>query len=286
MKKGLFSIIAFVICLVLLVLSVQFYLDARRHLLMRELADRDAAVTTGQIAQTGNTRENAVTRAIEEYSPAVIGIHVTRIEEYSSNPFFNDPFFSRFFPNNIYKKRIQSLGSGVIISEDGYIVTNAHVLGDNAVEIYVTLSGGKRCRAELIGTDPLTDIALLKIDRKELPYIEMGDSDAIIIGEWVVALGNPFGLFNVSNKPIATVGIISSMNMNFGETRDGHVYQDMIQTDASINSGNSGGALVNMDGELIGINTFIFTGNDYNASGSIGIGFAIPINRATPNKTS
>ncbi|MFO7841712.1 MAG: trypsin-like peptidase domain-containing protein [Fidelibacterota bacterium] len=285
MKKGLFSIIVFTICLVLLVLSVQFYLDARRHQLIRELTSEDT-VDTGNADRSELTdkritinRETAVTRTIAAASPAIIGIHVTMIQEYSNNPFFNDPFFRRFFPNNIYKKRIQSLGSGVLISEDGYIVTNAHVLGDSAVEIYVTLSGGKRYPAERVGADPLTDIALLKIDEKDLPYMEMGDSDDIMIGEWVIALGNPFGLFNVSDKPIATVGIISSTNMNFGETREGYVYQNMIQTDASINSGNSGGGLVNMNGELIGINTFIFTGNDYGSSGSVGIGFAIPINR-------
>jgi len=285
MKKSIFSIIALVISVIMLIVSLQFYLDTRRHLLMKSLITPDSiSVQIPEIEDRLNineslfsSRETAITQTISQVSPAITGIHVTRIKQYSNNPFFSDPFFSRFFPNNIYKKKIQSLGSGVLISSDGYIVTNAHVVGVDAVEVYATLSGGKRYPAEIIGMDALTDIALLKINSEDLPYIKMGDSKDIIIGEWVIALGNPFGLFDVSNKPIVTSGIISSIHMDFGETESGHVYQDMIQTDASINSGNSGGALVNMSGELIGINTFIFQGKS--SSGSIGIGFAIPINR-------
>ncbi len=282
MKKGMFSVIALIVSLVLLILSFQLYLDTRRQLLIQEIQQIDTSRTTQRIIKNNDitqARETAITQTISSSSPAIVGIHVTRIKQYTNNPFFNDPFFSRFFPNNIYKKRIQSLGSGVVISENGYIVTNAHVLGENAVEIFVTLMGGTRYPADMVGIDPLTDIALLKIDVNNLPYMEMGNSDDIIIGEWVIALGNPFGLFNVSNKPIATAGIISSIDMNFGETESGHVYQNMIQTDASINSGNSGGALVNMQGELIGINTFIFSGDNTGNHGSIGIGFAIPITR-------
>ena len=286
MKKGFFSIITLIICFVLLIISLQFYLDTRRHLLFESIQTVDTTLTVQQQQQDRilknetikNGRETAITETIASSSPAITGIHVTRVQQYSNNPFFSDPFFSRFFPNNTYKKRIQSLGSGVLISPDGYIVTNAHVLGNNAVEIYATLMGGARYPAEIVGRDELTDIALLKIDAENLPFIKMGKSDAIIIGEWVIALGNPFGLFDVSNKPIVTAGIISSIHMDFGENESGHVYQDMIQTDASINSGNSGGALVNMSGELIGINTFIFNANT-GSSGSIGIGFAIPINR-------
>ncbi len=291
MRKGIMSIVALIICTLMLILSLQFYLDTRRHLLFEQIEQRnsDTLRIQDQDPETRlslnktleDQRNTAITRAIEQTSNAITGIHVTRIKKVSNNPFFTDPFFSRFFPNNIQKKKIQSLGSGVLISEDGYIVTNAHVLGENAVEVYVTMSGGKRYLAEVIGTDALTDIALIKIESEiPLPYVKLGNSDEIIIGEWVIALGNPFGLFDVSNKPIATSGIISSLNMNFGETESGHVYQNMIQTDASINSGNSGGALINMVGELIGINTFIFNGGSTNGNGgSIGIGFAIPINR-------
>ncbi|MFA6618609.1 MAG: trypsin-like peptidase domain-containing protein [Candidatus Neomarinimicrobiota bacterium] len=289
-KKGLFSVIALFLCVVLFILSLQFYLDTRRHLLFAQANQQSIDTLYVQansqemrlaINESLETqRQTAITQTIKKTSPAITGIHVTRIREYSNNPFFSDPFFSRFFPNNVYKKKIQSLGSGVLISEDGYIVTNAHVLGENAIEVYATLSGGERFMAEIIGSDALTDIALLKIESDTpLPSVELGDSDEIMIGEWVIALGNPFGLFDVSNKPIVTAGIISSLNMNFGETESGHVYQDMIQTDASINSGNSGGALINMDGELIGINTFIFNGGNHSSGGSIGISFAIPINR-------
>ena len=146
------------------------------------------------------------------------------------------------------------------------------------MEIVVTLKGGKSYDAALIGVDNLTDIALIKIKDVNLPFATLGDSDKLIVGEWAIALGNPLGLFDVSNQPTATAGIISGIEMDFGLKEAGHVYQDMIQTDAAINPGNSGGPLVNALGEVIGINTFIMTGSNY-TSGSIGIGFAIPINR-------
>jgi serine protease Do len=169
------------------------------------------------------------------------------------------------------------MGSGVLVSPDGYIITNTHVV-DNAMEIVVTLKGGKSYDAQLVGVDNLTDIALLKIDDDNLPFAELGDSDKLIVGEWAIALGNPLGLFDVSHQPTATAGIISGVEMDFGLKEAGHVYQDMVQTDAAINPGNSGGPLVNALGEVIGINTFIMTGSNH-AYGSIGIGFAIPINR-------
>lgn len=222
-------------------------------------------------------RQNAITEIIEECSPAIVGIHVTRIQKYTQNNSFNDPFFNHFFPPRIYKKKVKSMGSGVIISEDGLILTNAHVVGTNALEIVVTSTTGEKFNAKIIGIDDLSDIALLKINKKNCPFLKMSNSDEIIIGEWVVALGNPFGLFDLNFQPVATIGIISSTNLDFGEQQSGRVYQDMIQTDASINSGNSGGALVNVLGEIIGINTFIFSNTS--SSGSIGIGFAIPINR-------
>ncbi|HDR04866.1 MAG TPA: trypsin-like serine protease [Candidatus Marinimicrobia bacterium] len=223
------------------------------------------------------SRHTAITRAIESASPAVVGIHVTQIKEYAARSIFDDPLWNMMFPGQVYRQRVKSMGSGVIISADGLVVTNAHVVED-AVETYITLAGGSEYKAQIIGADKLTDIALLKIDRDEaFPSIKIGNSDDIIIGEWAVALGNPFGLFDVNNQPTATLGIISSINLDFGE-QDGRVYQDMIQTDASINTGNSGGALVNVLGELIGINTFIFTGGGANR-GSVGVGFAIPVSR-------
>ncbi|MEJ2629260.1 MAG: trypsin-like peptidase domain-containing protein, partial [bacterium] len=147
--------------------------------------------------------------------------------------------------------------------------------------IVVTMTDNKKFKAELVGSDEKYDVALLKIDGENLPYIPLGNSDDIIIGEWVIALGNPFGLFDVSAKPTVTVGVVSAADMDFqGEYAiQGRSYTDMIQTDASINGGNSGGPLVNSLGECIGINTFIFSGSQYEKT-SIGIGFAIPINRA------
>jgi serine protease Do len=172
---------------------------------------------------------------------------------------------------------IESLGSGFLISPDGYLVTNEHVVED-ANKILVTLPGGKRYNAEVIGTDHVSDIAFLKIEGDNFPFIKIGNSANLIIGEWVIALGNPFGLFEINDQPTVTVGIISAVNRDWGKTESNRLYLDMIQTDAAINTGNSGGPLVNALGEVIGMNTFIFTGNKYR-EGSIGIGFAIPINR-------
>jgi len=221
------------------------------------------------------SRQTAITRAIDKVSNAVVGINVTQLKKQKVNPFF-DPFWGGFLP---YTKtfKVKNMGSGVLVSPDGYIVTNAHVV-DNALEVVVTLLGGKSYDAEVVGIDNPSDIALIKINDEDLPHAQLGNSDQLIVGEWAIALGNPLGLFDVNNKPTATAGIISGTDMDFGLKEAGHVYQDMIQTDASINPGNSGGPLVNALGEVIGISTFIMTGSNY-SSGSIGIGFSIPINR-------
>ena len=224
------------------------------------------------------SRQNAITRAISKVGPAVASINVIQIKEYRSSPFFNDPLFQFLFPEEPYRQRVPSLGSGVVISSDGYIITNQHVI-EEADQILVTLPGGKEYEAELIGADRTTDIAVLKINGQKLPHARMGESSDILIGEWVIALGNPFGLFDVNKQPTATVGVVSSTNLDFGREHSGRVYQGMIQTDAAINRGNSGGPLCNALGEVIGINTFIYTSSGY-SEGSIGIGFAIPIDRA------
>jgi serine protease Do len=174
----------------------------------------------------------------------------------------------------MFSQKVKELGSGFLISPDGYIVTNDHVAG-NATEITVTLTDGKEYKAKLIGTDHSTDISLLKIEGTHFPFITLGNSDDVLIGEWVIALGNPFGLFNLNDKPTVTVGVISSTGMNL-EPLDNRYYLNMIQTDASINGGNSGGPLVNSVGDVIGMNTLIYTGG---GAGSIGLGFAIPINK-------
>ncbi|MEO8513307.1 MAG: trypsin-like peptidase domain-containing protein [Ignavibacteria bacterium] len=222
-----------------------------------------------------DTRENAITRTVGDVSKAVVGISVTEVREYR-DPFGDDPFFKQFFGDRSYKQEVQGLGSGFLISDDGYIITNDHVVG-NATKVVVTMTNGDHIDAEIIGKDSFSDIALLKINKSGLPYIKLGNSNDVLIGEWAVALGNPFGLFEVNSKPTVTVGVISATGMKLS-SNENRFYRNMIQTDAAINSGNSGGPLVNSIGEVIGMNTLIYTGNSM-AGGNIGLGFAIPMNK-------
>lgn len=184
----------------------------------------------------------------------------------------------------------ESTGSGFIIDKEGYIVTNYHVVkkvildidSKNNKVIIVKMYGGRSFNVypENIYFDPLTDIAIFKIDSDNFDFPIIGDSDNVKVGEEVVALGNPLGLFDISFEPTATKGIVSARNIDFGLDEDfGSVYKNMIQTDASINPGNSGGPLLNKNGEVIGINTFVITGSE-EYKGSVGLNFAIPINRA------
>lgn len=229
-------------------------------------------------SEISNSRHTAITKAVSMVSNAVCGINVTQIREYRrSNYYYDDPFMQFFFPERIYRRPVKSLGSGFLISQNGFILTNEHVI-HNADEIVVVLPDGSTHKAEKVGEDFISDIALLKIDGDGFEYVRFGDSDDVIIGEWVIALGNPFGLFEINAKPTVTVGVVSAMDLDFGKQKSDRVYQDMIQTDAAINQGNSGGPLMNSMGEVIGMNTFIFTGSD-RSGGSIGLGFAIPINR-------
>lgn len=230
----------------------------------------------------GPSRRNAITSAVAKVSPATVGINVTEVREQPGilnvDPFWrqylgNDPFFRQFIGPRRYE--VKNLGSGVVISPDGYIVTNYHVAG-NATEITVTFVGGKKTKAKLVGIDAISDLALLKVDGNDHAYATLGNSDDVIIGEWAIALGNPFGLFEINDKPTVTVGVISSMGMNLGK-QGNSMYRDMIETDAAINGGNSGGPLVNSSGEVIGINTLIFTGGVSQAF--VGYGFAIPVNK-------
>jgi len=212
--------------------------------------------------------------------PAVVFIKVERtITASPTVPFgFNDPFdffgdefYERFFrgrrPRGPQEYRQMGQGSGFIISSDGYILTNNHVVGE-ADKITVKLHDGREFDAELIGTDEKTDVAVVKIDGRSLPTLPLGDSDALKVGEWVVAIGNPFGLAET-----LTFGIVSAKGRSTVGIND---YEDFIQTDAAINPGNSGGPLINIKGEAIGINTAIFS----KSGGNMGIGFAIPINMA------
>ena len=226
--------------------------------------------------QVSNSRRTAITRAVEGVSDAVCGINVTQIRQARRSNYYDDPFLRFFFPERIPRQAIKSLGSGFLISSDGFILTNEHVV-NNASEILVVLSDGSTHNAEVVGSDYITDIALIKIEGNNYDYIRFGDSENVIIGEWVIALGNPFGIFEINSKPTVTVGVVSAVDRDFGRQSNERVYQDMIQTDAAINQGNSGGPLVNSLGEVIGMNTFIYTGSDYN-TGSIGLGFALPSN--------
>jgi Do/DeqQ family serine protease len=210
---------------------------------------------------------------IKRVSPAVVNISTQgSVKERSpGSPLSEDPFFRRFFdvpPGvNPRSRPFQSAGSGVIFdAKNGYIVTNAHVI-ENATEITVTLQDGQDLKAELVGVDVPSDVAVLKVKSDKLTQIGLGDSSKVEVGDFVVAIGNPFGL-----QHTVTSGIISGLS----RTLNGDGYEDFIQTDASINPGNSGGALVNLRGELIGINTAILS----RTGGNIGIGFAIPVNMA------
>ena len=215
-------------------------------------------------------------RVAEATTPSVVNISTSRVIKGRRGappaPFFNDPFFERFFGDDFFRqfeqpqsRREQSLGSGVIVDSNGYIVTNNHVIAQ-ADEIAVLLSDKREFAGKVVGTDPKTDIAVIKIEAKSLPTIPWGDSNGLKVGEYVLAIGNPFGL----NQTV-TMGIISAVGRANVGIAD---YEDFIQTDAAINPGNSGGALVNARGELIGVNTAIFS----RSGGYMGIGFAVPSN--------
>jgi serine protease Do len=213
------------------------------------------------------------TRVAGQAVKGVANISSLQVVHTSNSPFAADPFFRYFFgeQDDVFgtrDRRSLSLGSGVVISQDGYVVTNNHVVGDNMQQITVALPSKREVRGRLVGTDPATDIALIKLNVSDLPVVPWGDSAQLKIGEWVLAIGSPFQL-----SATVTAGIISAT----GRTNVGFAdYEDFIQTDAAINPGNSGGALVNTRGELIGINTGIFT----QSGGYQGIGFAVPSNLA------
>ncbi|MEO8682431.1 MAG: trypsin-like peptidase domain-containing protein, partial [Vicinamibacterales bacterium] len=210
------------------------------------------------------------TRVAAQTVKAVTNISSVQVVRRQSSPFANDPFFQYFFGEQgdmFGRSRAESsLGSGVVISADGYVVTNNHVLGDDVAEVTVTVGDRRDVKAKIIGVDAWTDVALLKIDATGLPTIPWGDSSKLRVAEWVMAVGNPYSL-----SQTVTLGIVSALGRaNVGIT----AYEDFIQTDAAINPGNSGGALINSRGELIGINTAIFS----QSGGYQGIGFAIPSN--------
>src|SRR5512134_589353 len=227
-----------------------------------------APLATAQLpAQVGDTPVPSLAPMVKRVSPAVVNI-ATKGTVQEQNPLLNDPFFRRFFdvPNTPRQRQFQSAGSGVIVdAKQGYIITNAHVI-ENATEITVTLLDNRSLTAKVVGKDEGSDVAVVKVQASNLMDIPIADSDRTEVGDFVVAIGNPFGLGHT-----VTSGIVSALGRS-GINPEG--YEDFIQTDASINPGNSGGALVNLSGQLVGINSAILS----RTGGNIGIGFAIPSN--------
>lgn len=217
--------------------------------------------TKPAMAEQEVVRPADITGVVKRTAPAVVKIE-TVVEETVNNPFLNDPFFREFFKDQLPKTQVRtSLGSGFIVSPDGYIITNSHVV-EGAKEIVVVVAEDSKYQARLVGNDQELDLAVLKIDGHNLPHLKLGNSDSTEVGEWVIAIGNPYGLDHT-----VTVGVISAKGrpVNIENRR----FRNLLQTDASINPGNSGGPLINLRGEVIGVNTAI------NAKAQ-GIGFAIP----------
>lgn len=226
-------------------------------------------------------RQNqAYERIAKNVTPAIVAIESTQVIKVQQSPFLNDPFFRQFFGNMFpqvpREQREHALGSGVIVSADGYIVTNNHVIA-KATEIEVDLSDKRSFKGKVVGADPQTDIAVVKIDGANLPTAPFGDSSQLKVGDIVMAFGNPFGQYFT-----VTRGSVSALGRSGNRIEGQNGIEDFIQTDAAINPGNSGGALVNVRGQVIGINTAILSGNSGpgGEGGFVGIGFAIPSNMA------
>ncbi len=236
-------------------------------------AGSDREARSGNLASAAVTasRRTAIVTAVAKASPAVVNISATRSVETRTS--FDEWFWGEItLPR---RRALREVGSGVIVDQKGHILTNYHVIRD-ADKITVTISDGREFEAQIVGYDPFSDLALLEVetDGVSLPEIQWGNSDTLLIGEWVVAIGNPFGLSLGDAQPTVTAGIVSATQRIL--TVEDLYHEDLIQTDASINPGNSGGALVNIHGELIGINTVIRS----TSGGSQGVGFAIPVNKA------
>ncbi len=234
-----------------------------------EASVTDNAEAVSATVEITHSRSNAIVEAAQKVGPSVVSISTVQVQT------VRDPWFDLFYPfGGGMKRKYYGLGSGFIIDKRGYILTNQHVI-ENADEIKVTLASGDEFEAKFIGVDHEFDLAVLKIRAKsELPATELGDSSNLLVGEWAIAIGSPFGFLLEDAQPTVTVGVISAIGRSIQQ--NGMIFSDLVQTDASINPGNSGGPLVNCYGQVIGINTAIFS----TSGGSQGIGFAMPINTA------
>ena len=247
----------------------------RTCLLLLGVSQAAVAVTPHLTAQNradpGKSRQTAIVTAAARLAPAVVSVNVLRRERQLPQ----DPFDLFFMPRGS-EQVVEGYGSGFIISPDGVVITNQHVT-QGAEQIVVTTRDGRDLPAKILGEDPLTDIAVLKVDGTGLPTAPLGKSTDLLIGEWVVAVGNPFAYLLGNSEPTVTAGVVSAVGRNLLPSQgQSGIYVGMIQTDAPINPGNSGGPLANALGEVVGVNSSIFT----SSGGSVGIGFAIPIERA------
>lgn len=223
-----------------------------------------------QSEQISAGRRTAITAAVQRVAPTVVTVQTEVVQRVPAD------VFEQFFGGRSGTRASAGLGSGFIVREDGVILTNAHVVS-GASTISVALRDGKTYPAKLLGADETNDLAVIKIDAKGLPVAPLGSSTNLLVGEWAIAIGNPYGFLLANTEPSVTAGVVSGTGRNLATESEGSgVYVDMIQTDASINPGNSGGPLVNALGEVIGVNSSIYSPS----GGSIGLGFAIPINRA------
>lgn len=216
------------------------------------------------------SRRNAIVAAVERVAPSVVTVQTEAVQRVPAD------IFEQFFGGMSGRRSVAGIGSGFIVRSDGYIVTNAHVV-KGATSISVALQNGTTYSAKIVGLDENNDLAVLKAEAESLTIAPLGSSSNLMIGEWSIAIGNPYGFVLANTEPTVTVGVVSGVGRNLAAASEGSgVYVDMIQTDAAINPGNSGGPLVNASGEVIGVNSSIYSPT----GGSIGLGFAIPINRA------
>jgi serine protease Do len=231
---------------------------------------QSSGVSVSTNMQVSQSRQNALTTAIAKVSPSVVTVQTEVIEQAPVDP------LDFLFGGGRSQQRTQAgLGTGFVVRKDGVIVTNAHVVA-GANKTSVMMRDGKVYPAKVLGMDETNDIAVVKIDAKDLPEVKLGNSNNLVIGEWAIAIGNPFGFYFGNSEPVVSVGVVSGTQRNLiAPTEGGASYFDMIQTDAAINPGNSGGPLINADGEVVGVNSSIFSPS----GGSVGLGFAIPINR-------